>query len=183
MRPGDTLLLETHKRFVDAYRNSGDFYLVSTVGASRPIRHERAWLSLAILGLLVCLLTFTNIPPVAVALSCALGAILTGCVTPTVARNSIDWQVLIVIACALGIGAALQATGVAQYITGQILAFCRGIDLGPHAMLLVIFLLSTGFAQLITNNGAAVLMFPHYCPAIAFGLDDNLFYFKDMNGF
>ena len=23
----------------------------------------------------------------------------------------------------------------------------------------------------------------HYCPAIAFGLDDNLFYFKDMNGF
>ena len=29
----------------------------------------------------------------------------------------------------------------------------------------------------------AQFVLEHYCPAIAFGLDDNLFYFKDMNGF
>src|SRR5690606_867881 len=34
MRPGDTLLLETHPSFADVQRNSRDFYLVSRVADS-----------------------------------------------------------------------------------------------------------------------------------------------------
>ncbi|MCH7798222.1 MAG: SLC13 family permease [Planctomycetes bacterium] len=162
LQPGDTLLLDTHTGFVSAYRNSTDFYLVSTVEGSRPIRYERAWLSLAILGALVFMLTVVPIQPVAAAMLCAMAMVVTRCVSGTVARGAVNWQVLIVIASALGMGSALEDSGAAAAITVALRALCDGAGIAshPHAMLLVMFLLAAGFSQLITNNGAAVLMFP-----------------------
>ncbi len=162
LKPGDTLLLDTHAGFVDAYRNSDDFYLVSTVEDSRPVRHERAWVALGILAALIVMLTVTPISPVVAAFLCAMAMITTRCVTGTVARAAINWQVLIVIGCALGMGVALQQTGAADVITHMILDLCAriGVSQNPHAMLFAMFMLAAVFAQLITNNGAAVLMFP-----------------------
>ena len=162
LKPGDTLLLDTHAGFVDAYRNSDDFYLVSTVEDSRPVRHERAWLALGILAALIVMLTVTPISPVIAAFLCAMAMITTRCVTGTVARAAINWQVLIVIGCALGMGVALQQTGAADVITHMILDLCAriGVSQNPHAMLFAMFMLAAVFAQLITNYGAAVLMFP-----------------------
>ncbi len=162
LQPGDTLLLDTHAGFVKAYRNSGDFYLVSRVEGTRPIRHERSWVALVILGALVFLLTATRTPPVTAALFCAMAMVVTRCVTGTVARSSINWQVLIVIGAALGLGEALTATGAASSISTYIMAACKGVGVSenPHAMLFVIFMLTAISCQLITNNGAAVLMFP-----------------------
>ena len=42
LKPGDTLLLETHRRFLRHYGNRRDFFLVSHVPDSTPLRHERA---------------------------------------------------------------------------------------------------------------------------------------------
>ena len=159
LQHGDTLLLETHTGFVDAYRHSPDFYLVSEVGATHlMMRHERRWFALGILGLLVVLLVFQLVDPVVAALFCALGMIGTRSVTGTIARSSIRWDVLIVIGSALGIGRAMMDTGAAAYLAGGIVTFGRG--LGPQAMLLIIFVLTSLAAQVITNSGAAVLMFP-----------------------
>ena len=162
LKSGDTLLLDTHVGFVNAYRNSDDFYLVSTVEDSRPIRHERAWLALGILAALIAMLSLTPISPVLAAFLCAMAMIVTRCVTGTVARSAINWQVLIVIGCALGMGVALQQTGAANVIAHMILDLCAriGVSQNPHAMLFAMFILAAVFAQLITNNGAAVLMFP-----------------------
>ncbi len=158
LQAGDTLLLDTHAGFISAHRNSTDFYLVSRVEGSRPIRHERAWLALAILGLLVVLLTLTPVPPVVAALTCAGLMVGTRCVIGSVARSSVNWQVLIVIGSALGMGEALRATGAAEVIAHGILGVWQGV--GPRGMLLTAFIATTLFAQFITNNGAAVLMFP-----------------------
>ena len=158
LRSGDTLLLDTHSGFVSAHRNSDDFYLVSQVEDSRPIRHERAGVALAVLGVLVALLTLTSLHPVLSVLLCAGLMVGTRCVGGTLARSSVNWQVLIVIGAALGLGSALQETGAAAEIAHRTLAL--GSGLGPHLMVALVFLLATGFAQVITNNGSAVLMFP-----------------------
>ena len=134
-------------------------YLVSDVGATHlMMRHERRWFALGILGLLVVLLVFQIVDPVVAAMFCALGMIGTRSVTGTIARTSIRWDVLIVIGSALGIGRAMTETGAAAYLSEGIVSFGRG--LGPHAMLLIIFVLTSLAAQVITNSGAAVLMFP-----------------------
>lgn len=158
-QPGDTLLLDTHPGFVSAHRNSSLFYLVSKVEGSRPVRHEKAWMALAILALLIGLLVGSkSLAPVTVALICAGLMVLTRCAPGTIARSSVNWQVLIVIGAALGMGEALRYTGAAASIaTGLLSVFS---DAGPHGILAIVFIVTMLFAQVITANGAAVLMFP-----------------------
>ena len=160
LQPGDTLLLETHGGFVENYRNSGDFYLVSAVQGASKIRHDKAWFALAVMACLIIGLAFSSLPPVAVGISCAVAMTLLGCVSAARARSSVNLQVVIVIASALGIGQALTETGAAQAIATNFLAFGEMFAFGPRAMLFVTLLLASGFAQLITNTGAAALMFP-----------------------
>ncbi|MEZ6242482.1 MAG: SLC13 family permease [Phycisphaerales bacterium] len=160
LRPGDTLLLSTHSGFVPAYRNSDHFYLVSDVVGSRVVRHERAWVAMLIMLGLVIVLTIPGIRlvPVGAGLIAAVAMVLTRCCTGTVARNSINWQVLIVIAAAIGIGRAMTTTGAAALIAHAIFSVVG--PLGPYAALAGLFLSTTIFAQLVTNKAAAVLMFP-----------------------
>jgi len=158
LQPGDTLLLDTHGGFIGAHRNSDDFYLVSRVEGSRPVRHEHAGIALCVLALLIGLLTLTSIPPVVVALVSAGLMVGTRCITGTIARTSVNWQILLVIGAALGMGEAMAQTGAADEIANTILGMCHGFS--PRAMLFVLFILAMLFAQFITNNGAAVLMFP-----------------------
>lgn len=178
LEPGDTLLLATHTGFAKAYRNSDHFYLVSQVEGASQVRHERAGVALAILGLLIILLAvpfslFSNMarvtfgvqlpsefPPVAAAFLCAMLMVVLRCCTGTQARESVGWQILIVIGAALGIGAAMDQTGAAAWIAGGVVQVCQTLGLGPRGILFATLLLSAALAQLITNNGVAALMFP-----------------------
>ncbi len=160
IQAGDTLLLETNQGFVDSYRNSGNFYLVSDVAGSKPVRHEKAWVAIAIFAVLVASLALTAIPPVAIGLAAAVATVITGCLTPGEARSSVSIQVIIVIAAALGVGQAMAGTGAAAAIAEGFLDLAGGIGLGPRGILFATFLLATAFAQALTNNGAAAVMFP-----------------------
>ncbi len=157
---GDTLLLETHRDFVDGYRNSGDFYLVSNVAGSHRVRHEKASTAVGIFVLLVAALALSPIPPVVLGLAAALAMVLTGCLTVSEARGSVSIQVIVVIASALGIGAAMSNSGAALAIADELLGFAGALGMGPRGILLATFLMATAFAQALTNNGAAALMFP-----------------------
>lgn len=160
LQSGDVLLLDTHAGFPEAHRSGSHFYLASAVEGSRPVRHERAWVALAILACLILALTLLSktLPAVVTALLAAGLMVLTRCATGTIARASVSWQVLIVIASALGMGAAMSHTGAAQAIAGGMLDACSGF--GPRGLLLVVFVLAAVFSQLITSYGSAVLMFP-----------------------
>ena len=57
LQQGDTLLLQAGPHFVDAQRNNSDFFLVSGVNDSRAVRHDKALLSLGLLGMLILLMT------------------------------------------------------------------------------------------------------------------------------
>lgn len=177
LQPGDTLLLSTHAGFVPAHRNSDHFYLCSSVEGAREVFHERARLSLGIMALLVVLMTaptakiFTGlnarygldlppngIPPLVAAFVCATLMVWTRCCTGTTARRSINWQVLIVIGAAIGVGKAMDASGAAKAIADALFAAAGG--LGPRGLLFSFSLLTAVLCQMVTNKGAAVLMFP-----------------------
>lgn len=160
LRAGDTLLLETHRGFVDGYRNSDDFYLVSAVAGSKPVRHEKATLALGIFVALVAAMAFSGIPPVVLGLSAAVLMVFSGCAPIGVARASVNLQVIVVIACALGMGGAIQHSGAAHYLATELLQACGALGFGPQGMLFVVILLAGIFAQALTNNGAAAVMYP-----------------------
>ncbi|MDI5886225.1 SLC13 family permease, partial [Cobetia amphilecti] len=73
------------------------------------------------------------------------------------ARASIDGSVLVVIAAALGLGQAMTDSGAAQMVADQLMQLGGG---SPLLMLALVYLTTTLFTEIITNNAAAVLMFP-----------------------
>jgi di/tricarboxylate transporter len=157
LRPGDTLLLEARPSFVEQQRNSRDFLLVSRIEDSTPPRHERAWVALAILGAMVTVVTFGWLSMLVAGMLAAGLMIMTGCCTAAVARRSVDWQVLLVIAAAFGLEQALWKSGAASIIAGTFLGAAGD---NPHLALAVVYGVTLLLTELLTNNAAAALMFP-----------------------
>jgi di/tricarboxylate transporter len=157
LQQGDTLLLEAQPNFVDQQRNSRDFYLVSRLDDSTPPRHERAVTALLILAMMVFTVTLGWISILTGSLIAAGLMIISRCTTASEGRRSVDWSVLVVIAAAIGIGQALQISGAAAVIATQLLSLSGG---EPMLALLLVFTATTLLTSIITNNAAAVLMFP-----------------------
>ncbi len=157
LRPGDTLLMEAHANFVDQHRNSRDFFLVSELTDSAPPAHERAPLAIAILLGMVGLAASGVLSMLEAALLAAGLLIASRCIDGGGARRAIDWQVLIVIAAAYGIGQAMTATGAAAALAH---ALVGPVADSPLAALAMVYLVTALMTALITNNAAAVLMFP-----------------------
>jgi len=157
LQPGDTLLLETHPNFLDLQRNARDFFLVSGVEDSAPRRHDRAWIALAVLAAMVALAASGIMSMLNAALLAACAMILFRCATLAEARRYVDWNVLMVIGAALGVGRALSNSGAGGLIADGIIQAAGG---NPWLVLAAVFAVGTLFTELITNNAAAVLVFP-----------------------
>lgn len=156
-RMGDTLLLEASQQFVEQYRFRRDFLLVSALNDSTPPDFHKAPRALIIL-LLMVLVSASGILQIMEAAFLAAGAmIVSGCLTASRARRSLDLPVLVVIAASFALGNAMTNTGAAEWVAGGLLGFG---DLTPWVTLAIIYVLTAAFTEVITNNAAAVLMFP-----------------------
>jgi di/tricarboxylate transporter len=157
IRAGDLLLIESHAGFIPRQKDSRDFYLVSSVENAAPRRFERAPWAFAVLVGMVLTVAMGWLSMLQGALVAAGAMVLLRCCTTTQARRSIEWNVLIVIGAALGLGAALDQTGAASAIAGSLMNLVQG---QPHMVLAMVYLLTILFTEIITNNAAAVLVFP-----------------------
>lgn len=157
LQAGDTLLLETDEDFVTRQRNSNHFVLISGVENYQPIRHDRAWVALTILAAMVLAVSLNWLSLLAAALVASCLMIATQCCTLNQARQAIDWPLLVTIAAALGIGEAISTSGLAATIAGNCIQL---VGRDPWLVLIVIYLLAMVFTELITNNAAAILVFP-----------------------
>ena len=158
LQSGDTLLLQVGPHFLRVHRHDPAFLLVSEMDDWRPLRRDRAWVALI---LFVVLIVFMSTGFIQIEIAATLVAVLMialGCISAGDARRSIEWQVLITIAAAFGVGAAIQNSGLATAVASNLVEATR--PLGPLAALAVIYFLGSMITELITNNAAAVLMFP-----------------------
>jgi di/tricarboxylate transporter len=168
LRNGDTLLLQAGPHFVAAHRDDPAFHLVSGVEDSRPVRHDKALLSIVLLGLLVVLMATNRMPIVLAAFLVAGLMIALRCISISEARKSLDLSTLLTICAAFGLGKALENSGVAQAVANGLVHL--GGEFGPYLMLIGVYLMTSFFTEIITNNAAAALSFP-FAIAIAQQLD------------
>ncbi len=169
LRPGDTLLLEAAPYFARNQRNNRDFYLVSQVEDSTPPRHERSPHALGVLAAMVLLVASGLLGMLQSAVIAAAAMVLAGCCTVESARRAIDVPVLIAIAAALGIGTAIDASGLAERAAHMLFAV---VGDNPRAALAAVLFATIVLANLITAKAGAVLMLPIAVSAAAsLGLD------------
>ncbi|MBI1390879.1 MAG: TRAP transporter large permease subunit [bacterium] len=157
LHPGDTLLLETHVSFLRQQRDSRDFFLISQVEDSQPPRHEKSLIALGLLIFMVTAAAFEALSMLKAAMLTAGLMILTGCCSGRAARRSVDWQVLLIIGASFGVGKAIQTTGLASWIAETLIG-----QFGHHPWmaLAVVYFITMLFTEMITNNAAAILIFP-----------------------
>ena len=168
LKVGDTLLLETSQQFVEQYQYRRDFMLVSPLKDSTPPDFRRAPLAVAVLVAMV----MANVLGLASTLEAAMFAaglmIALRCVTVNRSRMnvSVNLPVLVVIGASFALGKAMESSGAAAWIVEQVIP--EG-GLSPFMALMIIYLLTAVFTEMITNNAAAVLVFP-----IAIGVAEQL---------
>ena len=161
LRPGDTLLLESEPGFAQRYRDSRDFFLMTQRAREAAPHHERAWVAIGILLLLVLGISTAFVSPLTGALIAAGAMILTRCCTGPQARAGMDWPVLVTIGAAFGVAEAMRSSGLAENVANAILGVAQAIGgSGPYAALAVVYGLTVTFTACMTNNAAAMLMFP-----------------------
>ena len=170
LQPGDTLLLQTRPEFISLNRNSRDFYLVSAVEGSQPRQHHKLGLAALIMVLMLGWMIVASFTPdssmgwkspAVIAFVAVATLIVTGCLRVAEARQSIDLQLLVTIASALGLGLALDNSGaagsIAQGITEVVTsAFGRN----KYLMLITIYVLTMILTEMISNTAVAAIMLP-----------------------
>jgi di/tricarboxylate transporter len=158
LKPGDTVLLLTGDNFIKTWIRSREFYMISKISDVPLINRRRTIITLIALAGMVLLAALGVMPILNAAILAAAVLIVSRCVTPIEARRSIEWNVLIVIACAFGISKALDKTGAASYLAGTMVDSVKA--LGPLGALGAVYITTSLLTEVITNNAAAALAFP-----------------------
>ncbi|MEQ6247314.1 SLC13 family permease [Sulfitobacter sp. HNIBRBA3233] len=169
VRVGDTLLLEGAE--ADIQRLATDMDLVDVSQPSqRAYRRGHAPIAIAALGAIVVLAAFNVAPILMLAVIAVAVVLVTGCIDADEAFSFVDGRLLALIFSMLAVGAALQHTGAVQLIVDSISPALG--ELPPGAVIFCVFLLTTLFTEIVSNNAVAVIMTPIAISlATALGMD------------
>lgn len=157
LRSGDTLLIEAHSNFLEQFKNSTDFYLISSIASASSPNYRKSSIAWTILGLMVATAALGIFSMFQASFVAAGLMVATGCLPPTSVKKSIDWTVLMVIGATLGIGNSMEVTGVAELLATNIMGFAGS---NPYLALIATYIATTILTELISNNASAVLVFP-----------------------
>lgn len=155
--PGDILLLECNPDFLEQSEAlEKDLILLNPREKDIPVNKKTIVASMIMLTV-VLLATFNILPLVTAALLGLLAMLATRCCTPARARTSISGSTLLVFAASLGLGSAIQTSGLATTIAGGIQDIC---GTNPYITLIVICSATCVLSEFISNTAAAAIFFP-----------------------
>jgi di/tricarboxylate transporter len=174
LRTGDVLVVLAGPAFRPRALDRRDFLVVSAMdGEPPPISGKAPWVAVVIVGMIALVSTgVLEILPAAFLAAFAVVALKV--LTPTEARDSVDLDVIVVIAASFGLGRAIERSGLAGDIVDALIEpLGRFGDIG---LLFGVLLATIIVTEMISNNAAAVLLFPiAITTAVQAGLDPRAF--------
>ena len=159
---GDSLLVRGTWEAIGELQSERRNFVV--VGTPEAMANEfaglrpRAGVAVAALVGMVVLMVSGVVPTVIATLIAAAAVVLGGCLSAREAYRSISWSSVVLIAAMIPMGVALEKTGGASLVAEGLVNTLG--DLSPVALMAGIFLLTTGFSQVINNTATAVLVAP-----------------------
>jgi di/tricarboxylate transporter len=171
---GDSMSLLGTPESRDRIRLDRQLLLLGEVSAYRRPRRKRMGVAIAVLLAIIGAAAAGLAPLAILALMGAVVMVAVGCIDPKEAYSSVRLPVLLLIIGMLGLGTALETTGLADtLVTGLIAPLGElGPQLGPIAVVSAIVLVTALLTELVTNVAAAALVAP-VALAAASGLELN----------
>jgi di/tricarboxylate transporter len=173
LRFGDVLLIQGNREQVERLAADGQILLLEEISEKRARPEKRKWAYLAFVVFLFFSLTHLVPLPIAVLLGVMI-LLASQSLRMSEVYEIIDWRLLILIACMISFGVAMEKTGADQYLADLIV---RGTgQYGPTAVLAGFFLMTVALTQPMSNQAAALVMLPIAVKtAIALGLNPRTF--------
>ena len=179
LKPFDTLLVYGPQDRINQLASREGFIVLGKVNASLD-SHPLWWLSIFTILFAVVMAIFKIIPIVVGVILGVIALLLARVITPNEAYSSIHWQVIIVIAAFLPMGAAMQKTGLDEIIGNSIgnIVNLFPVDLIPYFLLAIIYLITMVLTEIASNVATAIIMTPIALTlATQFGFDPRPFIF------
>jgi len=155
---GDTLLVEGGVDRMNKLFQERDFINLSRP-KSRPVRRSKVPFAIGAIGLFMVLGAFKVAPLIVLALAAVLLTMFTRCIDPNEAYGAVEWKVIFMIFGMLGMGMALESTGVVATLSSWVKDVVAG-GYGPVVMISLIYLLAAVLTELVSNNAVAALLTP-----------------------
>lgn len=177
---GDVLLVQGRLKKIEPLVVDGEMLLLEDVSAGSMRTEKRKW-ALAAFGLFLAL-SLTKVVtggtidiPLAI---CVLLGVLLLLVTKTVRHSEIysfiDFRLLVLIACMMSFGIAMEKTGTDKYLAVLIVEYFQ--QYGAVAVLAGFFALTVLLTQPMSNQAAALVVLPVAIKtAVALGLNPRTF--------
>jgi di/tricarboxylate transporter len=173
LRFGDVLLLQGNRRSVEELSSEGELLLLEEVSERQARPSKRRWAIVAFAIFLI--LSISHLVPLSVAV--VIGALIllaTGAVRPQEIYEMIEWRLIVLIACMMSFGLAMEKTGADQFLADLIVRATG--HFGPLAVLSGFFLMTIVLTQPMSNQAAALVMLPIAVKtAVSLGLNPRAF--------
>ena len=154
---GDSLLILTNRQQLEQLRQTPDFLVLEEVRLSF-LRKDKIYYAL---GTFVGIVLLASLNVVSIMEAAVVGTgfmLLTGCMQLHELYRHLSWQTIIMLACLIPLGTAMENTGLAGVMAAQVV---QTLDQwGPAAVLSGIYLLTSLLTSIMSNNATAVLMIP-----------------------
>ena len=156
LQAGDTLLFECPPRMnVDTDQLSSQLHFFDS---DQVVNLDGKTLVSTVIMIAMVVLSALNVMPLLQCAFIAAAAMLVmGCCTPDQAMKSVNWDILMVFACSVVLGVAIQQTGIAERMATGILDVC---GTNPLVVMTAICLVGTFLTEFISNTAAGAIFFP-----------------------
>ncbi len=173
IRFGDVLLIQGNREHVESIAADDQILLLEEISDRQARPAKRMW-ALTAFGVFL-FFSVTHLVPLPVAV--LLGVlILLGSQTLRTSEiyEMIEWRLIILIACMISFGLAMEKTGADLYLANLIIQATG--HYGPTAVLAGFFIMTVALTQPMSNQAAALVMLPIAAKsAIALGLNPRTF--------
>jgi di/tricarboxylate transporter len=173
LRFGDVLLIQGNREQVERLAADGQILLLEEISEKQARPEKRRW-ALFAFGVFL-FFSLTHLVPLPIAVLFGVMILLASqSLRMSEVYEIIDWRLLILIACMMSFGVAMEKTGADQYLAGLIVRATG--QYGPLAVLAGFFLMTVALTQPMSNQAAALVMLPiSVKTAIALGLNPRTF--------
>jgi len=175
----DTLLIYGPIEKIKELSDSGDFIVLGEIEATLQ-KHKYWWVSVAVILGTVILAALGIVPILKGALIGAIFLLVIRVITANEAYQSINWQVIVLIAALIPLGIVIQKSGTAFWIGTVLNDIANAFNplIRPTIMLSLIYLVTIILTETTSNAATAIIMTPIAISAAQqMGLDPRTFVF------
>lgn len=158
LQAGDSAVVHIQWDRLTELLSDRDFVVVTSDFPQEELRPHKVGWALAFFAMALMLILFSDVRLSLCLLAGAMGMILSRVLSIDEAYDAVSWSTVFLLASLIPLGQAVQNTGTATWIAGQILSLLDGWPIwGLQAGLAV---LATAFTLVMSNVGATVLLVP-----------------------